>query len=118
MDKKWTRITETGGLTCDADMLSVYKETENFENIKDRIVEALLKDRRYENYDIEKVKTEIKNTERNEEDYYIWNVGGKPYRVGLLLEVNTTANTRYKQVGQRAKIKTVLYLPKKVKTEK
>ena len=35
MDKKWTRITETGGLTCDADMLSVYKETENFENIKD-----------------------------------------------------------------------------------
>ena len=32
MDKKWTRITETGGLTCDADMLSVYKETENFEN--------------------------------------------------------------------------------------
>ena len=100
MDKKWTRITETGGLTCDADMLSVYKETENFENIKDRIVEALLKDRRYENYDIEKVKTEIKNTERNEEDYYIWNVGGKPYRVGLLLEVNTTANTRYKQFGQ------------------
>ena len=91
MDKKWTRITETGGLTCDADMLSVYKETENFENIKDR---------RYENYDIEKVKTEIKNTERNEEDYYIWNVGGKPYRVGLLLEVNTTANTRYKQVGR------------------
>ena len=27
-------------------------------------------------------------------------------------------NTRYKQVGQRAKIKMVLYLPKKVTTEK
>ena len=31
---------------------------------------------------------------------------------------NRTHNTRYKQVGQKAKIKTVLYLEEKFKTEK
>ena len=86
MDKKFIKLTETGGLSFDVDMLCVYKESEKFADIKKEIVKTLLKDNRYENYDFEKVKSDIKNTIRNEEDYYVWDVGGKPYRVGLLLE--------------------------------
>ena len=33
-------------------------------------------------------------------------------------QITTRHNTRYKQVGQKAKIKTVLYLEEKFKTEK
>ena len=86
MSKKFIKFNKTDGFSFDVDMLSIYKENENFENIKEKIIEMLLKDNRYKNYDVEKIKLSIKNTERNSDVYYVWNVGGKPYRVGLLLE--------------------------------
>ena len=86
MSKKFIKFNKTDGFSFDVDMLSIYKENENFENIKEKIIEMLLKDSRYENYNMEKIKSDIKNTERNNDDYYVWDVGGKPYRVGLLLE--------------------------------
>lgn len=86
MSKKFIKFKKNEGFTFDVDMLSLYKENENFENIKERIIGMLLKDSRYENYDIEKIKFDIRTTERNSDDYYVWDVGGKPYRVGVLLE--------------------------------
>ena len=86
MSKKFIKFNKPDGFSFDVDMLALYKENENFEKIKEEIIEMLLKDNRYENYDVEKTKSDIKTTERNSDDYYVWYVGGKPYRVGMLLE--------------------------------
>lgn len=98
MDKKyknWITLTETGGLSFSVEMIFYHKESDNFENIKKRIYKCLLKDNRYSNYDKKEIKKLILSTERNEDDYYIWNVGGKEYRVGFLLETYPNTQQRF-----------------------
>ena len=82
MSKKFIKFNKTDGFSFDVDMLSIYKENEKFEDMKEKVIEMLLEDNHYENFD----EAEIRATKRNDDDYYVWNVGGKPYRVGMLLE--------------------------------
>ncbi|WP_459926209.1 hypothetical protein [Flavobacterium covae] len=83
--KNWITLTESG-LHFPVEMLCFHKESDNFEDIKKRIYKCLLKDNRYSNYDKEEIEKLILSTEKNEDDYYIWDVGGKEYRVGFILE--------------------------------
>ncbi|MBF6657388.1 hypothetical protein ACSLMH_06200 [Flavobacterium columnare] len=96
--KKWIIKTNDGWIRL-IDVLITYKNSETFENIKKRIYKCLIKDNRYSNYDKKEIKKLITSTERNKDDYYIWDVGGKEYRVELVNESIAEHTTTVLQDG-------------------
>lgn len=69
------------------DVFILFEDNDSFETIKQRIIETLYKDKRYskslEKTNKEEIENQILTTERNSDDYYIFNINDKPYRVAL-----------------------------------
>lgn len=69
------------------DVYILFEDKDNFDTMKERIIQTLYRDKRYfaelEKIDKIELENEIRKTERNIHDYYIFNVGEKEYKVAL-----------------------------------